>query len=79
MFAGLIPMDVSQVLTRFQRVLIYEQINTHLRRALNDGAAVEEDRAVREVVIQTCEAAGMQIVGVEVPAGWGQREKVASI
>lgn len=55
------------------------QLKGHLRGALNGGATVEEVRAVREVVIQICEASGMQILGYDVPAGWGWRGEVANI
>lgn len=46
---------------------------------MNGGATVEEVRAVREVVIQICEASGMKTIGDGVPAGWGWREEIANI
>ena len=55
------------------------QLKGHLRGALNGGATVEEVRAVREVVIGICEAAGMKTIGLDVPAGWGWRGDIASI
>jgi alkylhydroperoxidase/carboxymuconolactone decarboxylase family protein YurZ len=51
----------------------------HLRGALNGGATIEEVRAVREVVIQICEASGMKAIGDDIPAGWGWRGEVANI
>jgi alkylhydroperoxidase/carboxymuconolactone decarboxylase family protein YurZ len=55
------------------------QLKGHLRGALNCGATVEEVKAVREIVIRICEAAGMQTIGDVVPAGWGWRGEVASL
>ena len=55
------------------------QLKGHLRGALNVGATVEEVRAVREIVIQICEASGMKSIGDDAPVGWGWREEVADI
>jgi hypothetical protein len=55
------------------------QLKRHLRGALNGGAKVEEVKAVREVVMQICERAGMTMIDGFVPAGWGWREEVASL
>lgn len=46
---------------------------------MNNGATVEEVRAVREVVIRICEASGMRALGDGVPGGWGWRAEVAKI
>ena len=48
---------------------------------MNVGATIEEIRAVRAVVISTCEASGLKTLDAEVTvtAGWGWRVPVASI
>ncbi|KAH0537406.1 hypothetical protein FGG08_005805 [Glutinoglossum americanum] len=51
LMAGLVPQDVNP------------QLKGHLKGALNNGATVEEVRAVRDVVIRICEAAGMKRLG----------------
>jgi len=51
----------------------------HLKGALNNGATVEEVRAVRDVVIQICEASGMKRIADEQPGGWGWRSEVANL
>lgn len=51
----------------------------HLRGALNGGATVEEVRAVREITIRICEAAGMRRIGEDEPGGWGWRTEVADV
>lgn len=65
--AGLIPQDVNP------------QLKGHLRGAMNNGASIEEVRAVREVVIRICQASGMVQLGENAPHGWGWREEVASL
>jgi alkylhydroperoxidase/carboxymuconolactone decarboxylase family protein YurZ len=55
------------------------QLKGHLKGALNGGASVEEVKAVRDVVIQICEASGMEMVPNAVPGGWGWRSEVASL
>lgn len=50
-----------------------------MKGALNNGATVEEVRAVREVVIRICEASGMRLLGESVPGGWGWTAEVAKI
>ncbi|KAK8226621.1 AhpD-like protein [Phyllosticta capitalensis] len=65
--AGLIPQDVNP------------QLKGHLRGALNNGATVEEVRAVREAVIQICEAAGMTLLAEDAAGGWGWREEIANV
>ncbi|KAB5575999.1 AhpD-like protein [Coniochaeta sp. 2T2.1] len=67
LIAGLIPQDVNP------------QLKGHLRGALNGGATVEEVRAVRNVVIEICEASGMKMLDDSVPAGWGWRSEVATV
>ncbi|KAI9771879.1 MAG: hypothetical protein M1840_001649 [Geoglossum simile] len=67
LLAGLIPQDVNP------------QLKGHLKGALNNGATVDEVRAVRDVVIQMCEAAGMERLEVGGPGGWGWREDVANL
>jgi hypothetical protein len=47
------------------------QLKGHLRGASNGGAKVEEVKAVRDVVMQICERAGMTMIDGSVPAGWG--------
>ena len=65
--AGLIPQDVNP------------QLKGHLKGALNNGATVEEVRAVREVVVRLCEASGMTQLGEEAQGGWGWRGEVANL
>lgn len=67
LLAGLIPQDVNP------------QLKGHLKGALNNGASVEEVKAVREVIIRICEASGMSKIGDSVPAGWGWRSAVANL
>lgn len=55
------------------------QLKGHLKGALNNGATVEEVRAVREIVIRICEASGMRKIGDNEPGGWGWREPVANL
>jgi hypothetical protein len=55
------------------------QLKGHLRGALNGGAAVDEVRAVRDIVIQICERAGMTMLEETALTGWGWREEVANL
>lgn len=48
LIAGLIPQDVNP------------QLKGHLKGALNNGASLEEIRAVRNATVELCEAAGMK-------------------
>ncbi|KAK8058711.1 hypothetical protein PG994_009159 [Apiospora phragmitis] len=64
LIAGLIPQDVTQ---------------GHLRGALNNGATVEEVRAVRAIAVAICEAFGMERLAEEVVGGWGWRDEVANV
>ncbi|MCJ1477498.1 hypothetical protein MMC13_006170 [Lambiella insularis] len=67
--AGLIPQDVNP------------QLKGHLKGALNNGATVDEVKAVREIVMRICEASGMTRLGDTVPAGAnrGWRSEVANL
>ncbi|KAK3366051.1 AhpD-like protein [Lasiosphaeria ovina] len=67
MIAALIPQDVNP------------QLKGHLRGALNGGAAVEEVKAVRNVVVDICVASGMTMLDDNSPAGFGWRSQVADI
>ncbi|KAK2002011.1 carboxymuconolactone decarboxylase [Colletotrichum falcatum] len=67
LIAGLIPQDVNP------------QLMGHLRGALNGGASIEEVRAVRDIVIEICKAAGMRQLGDDMPAGWGWRGGVSCL
>ncbi|SPN98799.1 uncharacterized protein DNG_01840 [Cephalotrichum gorgonifer] len=67
LIAGLIPQDVNP------------QLKGHLRGALNGGATVEEVRAVRDIVIQICEASGMRRLSEDETGGWGWRSEVANL
>jgi alkylhydroperoxidase/carboxymuconolactone decarboxylase family protein YurZ len=61
-------------------VKVNAQLKGHLRGALNhDGVTVENVRAVRDIAIQTCEAAGMRRLSDDVPAGWGWRGDVVNV
>jgi hypothetical protein len=55
------------------------QLKGHLKGALNNGATVEEVRAVRDIVIQICEASGMKRLDDTVAGGWGWRGEVANL
>lgn len=66
--AGLIPQDVNP------------QLKGHLRGALNNGATADEIKAVREIVISVCEAAGMRkLDDDDTLGGWGWREQIAEV
>ncbi|KAK4241126.1 hypothetical protein C8A03DRAFT_41424 [Achaetomium macrosporum] len=67
MIAGLIPQDVNP------------QLKGHLRGALNGGATVEQVKAVRNVVVEICVAAGMKMLDASTPAGFGWRSEVADV
>ncbi len=67
MIAGLIPQDVNP------------QLKGHLRGALNGGATVDEVKAVRNVVVEICSAAGMRILDPGSPSGFGWRSEVADL
>jgi alkylhydroperoxidase/carboxymuconolactone decarboxylase family protein YurZ len=67
MIAGLIPQDVNP------------QLKGHLRGALNGGATVEQVKAVRNVVVELCKAAGMKMLDDSTPAGFGWRSEVSDL
>lgn len=55
------------------------QLKGHLKGALNGGATVEEVKAVRNVVMEICEAAGMTMLDKTAAGGWGWRTDVANL
>jgi alkylhydroperoxidase/carboxymuconolactone decarboxylase family protein YurZ len=63
--------------SRFSQV--NPQLKGHLRGAVNNGATVEEVKAVRDVAIRICEAAGMKTIGEMVVGGWGWRGEIANL
>lgn len=65
--AGLIPQDVNP------------QLKGHLKGAINNGANLEEVRAVRDIVLKVCEAAGMKPLNESTRNGWGWRTEVAKL
>ncbi len=65
--ASLIPQDVNP------------QLKGHLIGALNNGATEDQVKAVRELVIRICEAAGMKKLEDGSPDAWGWREEVANL
>ena len=65
--AGLTPQDVNP------------QLKGHLKGALNNGATVEEVRAVRDVAVRVCEAAGMRLLKDEEVGTMGWTEEVAKL
>ncbi|KZF24545.1 hypothetical protein L228DRAFT_245507 [Xylona heveae TC161] len=67
LIAGLIPQDVNP------------QLKGHLKGAVNNGATVESVCAVRDIVIQICEASGMKTIGENAVGGWGWRGEVANL
>lgn len=67
MIAGLIPQDANP------------QLKGHLRGALNGGASVDQVKAVRNVVVEICRAAGMEKLDASKPAGFGWRSEVADL
>ncbi|KAK8035015.1 AhpD-like protein [Apiospora rasikravindrae] len=67
LIAGLIPQDVNP------------QLKGHLRGALNNGATVEEVRAIRAIAVTICEAFGMERLADGVVGGWGWRDEVANV
>lgn len=49
-----------------QRTQVNPQLRSHLQGALNGGASTAQVRAVRQLAIHVCEAAGMRVGG----GGW---------
>jgi alkylhydroperoxidase/carboxymuconolactone decarboxylase family protein YurZ len=60
-------------------VQVNPQLKGHLKGAINGGATRDEVRAVRNVVIEICEASGMKMLDDTVPTGWGWRSDVATL
>lgn len=54
------------------------QLKGHLKGALNGGASVEQVRAVRQLAIHVCEAAGMRVL-THGQASWGWRTQVQDL
>ncbi|CAL8575429.1 hypothetical protein XPA_001352 [Xanthoria parietina] len=67
LLAGLIPQDVNP------------QLKGHLKGAINNGATVEEVRAVRNVIVCLCEASGMTRSDENASGGWGWRGEIANL
>jgi alkylhydroperoxidase/carboxymuconolactone decarboxylase family protein YurZ len=55
------------------------QLKGHLKGALNNGATLEEVRAVRDIVIKVCEASGMKTLEEGTLDGWGWRKEIAKL
>ncbi len=80
--ACLIPQDVSLTCTLLElpdKPQVNPQLKGHLKGAMNNGATLEEVRAVREVVIRVCEAAGMKALDERTLDGWGWRGEIAKL
>ena len=67
LIAALVPQDVNP------------QLKGHLKGAINNGAGVDEVRAVRECVLGICESSGMRRLREDELGGWGWREEVANL
>ena len=82
LIAGLIPQDVSRswfLVEQVDQRQVNPQLKGHLKGALNNGATLDEVRAVRDVVIKVCEASGMKVLDQHTPDGWGWRREVAKL
>ncbi|KAL8653518.1 MAG: hypothetical protein Q9226_003826 [Calogaya cf. arnoldii] len=86
LLAGLIPQDVNpqygvHCTTKGFRTDAYNylRLKGHLKGALNNGASVEEVRAVRNVIVRLCEASGMTRLDENSSGGWGWRGEVANL
>lgn len=56
------------------------QLKGHLKGALNGGASVEQVRAVRQVAVDVCHAAGMRVLlPGEASGRWGWRAEVQDL
>lgn len=56
------------------------QLKGHLKGALNGGASVGQVRAVRQLSIHVCEAAGMRVLtDGDAPGGWVWRTEVQDL
>ena len=65
--AALIPQDVNP------------QLKGHLKGAANQGATLDQIRAVREVVLAICREAGMRPSTARDSHGWGWKSDVANL
>jgi len=55
------------------------QLKGHLKGATHhDGITIEQVKAVREMTIKICEAAGMRKLD-DTPVGWGWRGPIANL
>ena len=82
LLAALIPQDVSVQATSWSDADVFEvnpQLKGHLKGAINNGATLEEVRAVRDVVIQICEASGMKQLDEQSLDSWGWRNVPAKL
>jgi hypothetical protein len=67
---------ISALLMKMQ---VNPQLKGHLKGAINNGATLEEVRAVRDIVIKICEASGMKPLDEQTSDGWGWRKEVAKL
>lgn len=83
LIAGLIPQDVGRLaqtlLSKADQRQVNPQLKGHLKGALNNGATLEEVRAVRDIVIKVCQASGMKALDQHTPDGWGWKKEVAKL
>ena len=85
LIASLIPQDVRPFLFHNQGIGInMMQVNAQLKGHLvgathHGGVSIEDVRAVRDVVIDICEAAGMRVLNDDRVGAWGWKEPVARI
>lgn len=73
----------KQRLTRpcWHKLQVNPQLKGHLKGALNGGAGVEQVRAVRQLAMLVCEAAGMRVLSSsgDGRGGWGWRSPVQDL
>lgn len=63
-----------------KNIQVNPQLKGHLKGALNGGASVEQVRAVRQLSIHVCEAAGMRVLtDGDAPGGWVWRTEVQDL
>ena len=67
LIAGLVPQDVNP------------QLKGHLKGALNNGASIDEVRAVRDLTVEICQAAGMRRLRDGERGSLGWTEDVANV
>ncbi|KAK8136929.1 carboxymuconolactone decarboxylase [Apiospora sp. TS-2023a] len=77
LIAGLVPQDLVACLSLEN--LVNPQLKGHLRGALNNGATVEQVRAIRAITVMICEEYGMKMLAEDAVGGWGWREEVANV